>query len=271
MKGGPLWNRIAAATGIDFVAALATIAIIAQVKDFENSNDFLGASNEVWGVYALLLGLAAVFFLWFTSVFVARLRQVERASGTSGRLAMAVLASGAVIAGGFVMAIAAQWTGRELGATEVGLLSTAILEGPVLAFPIATYIVAAGLCVVRADGVAPPSRIIALLSLVIAPAYIALAGVQLFNNYAWMDETAMIVFLVWVLAVSAVGIDRWATIDEGWEPGRAPSPAPVREAPPPMPEPLPGPPPDVTAPQPRTRKPAARKKPATRKSPSRKT
>ena len=275
VKGGPLWNRIAAATGVDFAVAGAVIVILAQVKDFENSNDFIGASNEVWGAYALLLGLSAVFFLWFTSIFSARLRQVEAASDTSGRLANAVLASGAVIAGGFVSAVAAQWTARELGATEIGLLSTAILEGPVLVFPIAAYITAAGICVARADGVAPSSRIIALISLVLGPAYLAIGGVQLFNNYAWMDETLTIAFLAWVFAVSAVGTQRWGAIDEGWQPGRAPAAAPASAGPPPL-EPAPLEPLDdddleVTATLPRPRKPATRKKkPAKRKPPARK-
>src|SRR5687767_6435327 len=71
LKGGPFWNRLAAATGIDFVAIGVAIAILAQTKDFENSADFIGASNEVWGTYVLLLGVAAALFMWFTSTFVA--------------------------------------------------------------------------------------------------------------------------------------------------------------------------------------------------------
>ena len=273
MKGGPFWNRIAAATGLDFVLAGAAILILAQTKDFENSNDFIGASNEVWGAYVLLLGLSAVFLLWFTSIFVARLRQVEAASDTSGRLATAVLASGAVIAGGLIASVSAQWAARELGATEIGLLSTAILEGPVLVFPVAAYIGAAGICVARAEGVAPPSRVIALLSLLIAPAYLAIGGVQLFNNYAWMDETLTVLFLLWVLFVSVVGIQRWGTIDEGWEPGRPPATSAVRE-PEPLPmipeplEPLDDDDLEVTATLPQPRKPAARKKKPAKRKPS---
>jgi hypothetical protein len=183
-----------------------------------------------------------------------------------------VLASGAVIAGGLVASVSAQWAARELGATEIGLLSTAILEGPVLVFPIAAYIAAAGICVVRAEGVAPSSRVIALLSLLVAPTFLAIGAVQLFNNYAWMDETLTILFLLWVLSVSVVGIQRWGAIDEGWEPGRAPAAAAPPAPPPPVPEPLePLDDHEITATHPRPRKPAARKKkPAKRKPPARK-
>jgi hypothetical protein len=262
-QGGPFWNRIAAATGLDFVATGIVIAVLAQVKDFENSSDFIGASNEVWGVYALMLGFAATFFLWFTSIFVARLRQVEAASGTSGRLANAVAMSGAVFSGSLVLALASQWAARQLGASQVGELSTAVLEGPVLGYVIAVYIGAAGLTIVRAGaGVSAASRRVAQLSLLVAPAFLALDSIQIFNNYAWIDETGYIMFLLWVLAVSVIGLQRWGAIDDGYtrsEPAAADEIEPIV-----APEPLAGPERAVTASRPAARKPAARK-PAARK------
>lgn len=223
-KGGPFWNRLAAASGIDFVVAGLAIAILAQVKEFENSSDFVSASNEVWGVYALLLGFATSLFLWFTSIFVARLRQVEAATGTSGRLANAVLASGSVIASGFVLSLASQWAARQLGAGDLAELSTALLEGPALDYAIAVYIGAAGLAVLRAGAsVAAPSRVVAQLSVLIAPTFLVLGSIQLFNNYAWIDETGLLLFLLWVLAVSVIGVQRWGAIDAGWEPASEPA------------------------------------------------
>jgi hypothetical protein len=269
VKGGTIWNRLAAATGLDFVAIGIAVAVLAQVKDVENSNDFVGLSNEVWGTYVLLLGFAAIFFFWFTSIFVARLRQVEEASGTSGRLANAVLASGTTFAGALGLCIAIQWAARMLGAEDLAVLSTAILEGPPLAFILATYIGAAGLAVFRAgDTVAAPSRIVAQLSLLLAPAYVAIGGIQIFKNYAWIDETGYIVFLVWVLAVSIIGVQRWGEIDEGWEP------APARPAEEPAtlvfdegPEPLSASERAVTASTPR-KKPAASKQPGAKRKPA---
>lgn len=214
---GPLYNRIAAATGIAFVAIGVSIAILAEVKDFERSADFAGGSNEMWGTYVLLGGFASVFFLWFTSIFAARLRQVEEASGTSGRLASAVMGSGTIISAMLVLAVGVHVAARE-GATELAGLANAILDGPMLAFPIAAYIGAAGLAVMRSEGVAPSSRWIADMSLLVAPTFLALAGLQIFYRYAWINETGMFLFLAWVLAVSVVGVQRWASIDEGWKP-----------------------------------------------------
>lgn len=263
--GGTLWNRIAAATGLDFVAIGIAIAVLAQVHDIDNSGEWITKSNEVWGTYNLLLGAAAIFFFWFTSIFAARIRQVEEGSGTSGRLANAVLASGTVFAGALALVIAVQWASRMLGVDELAPLSTAITEGPMLGFVVATYIGAAGLAVFRAGpSVSPPSRIVAMLSLLIAPAYVAIAGIQLFKNYAWIDETGYFVFLVWVAAVSVIGVQRWGSIDEGWQPAQDAGPgsgSPDHPGPPPL-EPL-----ERTAEissRP-ARKPASRKKAAPKK------
>jgi hypothetical protein len=298
VKRGTLWNRLAAATGIDFVVAGVVIAIIAQNKGFENAEDWVGASDNLWALYVLLLGLAGAFFMWFTSIFVARLRQVEDVSGTSGRLARAQQMAGSVIAANIALAVGVQWAARMLGATEIAPLSTALLEGPTMAFPIAAYIGAAGIAVTRAGPGAPSSRITAYASVLIAPFYLVLAAIQVFKNYAWIDETGYFVFLAWVLVVSAQGVQRWASIDSGWTPSRrfappsmmssaaryeaararglpppptsAPTPPPTSRPTPqpttgpmPAPSPLPGPAREVTS-----SAPTERPKPAPRRAPS---
>lgn len=219
-----IWNRLAAATGIDFAAAGIAIAIIANNQGFENSEDWVAATDNVWAVYVFLLGLMGAFFMWFTGAFVARLRQVEDVSGTSGRLARAVQMAGSVIATVFISSVAVQWAARMLDATEVAALSTALLEGPTLWFAIGVYIGGAGLAVSRAGAGAPSSRLTAYVSLILGPLYIILGGIQVLRNYAWIDETGLFVFFAWVLNVSAAGVQRWATIDSGWTPSRRSAP-----------------------------------------------
>jgi hypothetical protein len=236
------WTKLAAATGIDFVAIGVAVGVLAQVNDFENSGDFaLQASNEMWASYTLLTGFAAIFFFWFTATASARLRQLEWGYGGSGRLAATFLASGAAIAGIIALGTGVQFAARQ-GAAATGLasLATALLEGPTLAFPIAVYIGAAGVVGYRSEGLPTYSRWLALVSLPTAAAFVAIAGLQLFKNYAWIDETGYFTFLAWVLALSVVGVMRWGELDAS-APGSTvglnpqplpPSPAPEIEEPP---------------------------------------
>jgi hypothetical protein len=96
------------------------------------------------------------------------------------------------------------------------------------------------------------ARIILLLGLT----YGALAGLQLFKNYAWINETGYISFVIAIIVTSVIGIIRWEDMDDRPRSGRPatpPPPPPVRE-------------PEVAAPaaparaaRPATRKPKAKK------------
>jgi hypothetical protein len=101
-------------------------------------------------------------------------------------------------------------------------------------------------------------------------AFIAMAGLQIFKYYAWINETAYISFAAWVLVVGIIGVKRWGEMDDRAL-GVAPVvPARVVRAP----EPEPDDEEEEPAPAPRPRKPAARKtttrKSTPRKAPARK-
>jgi hypothetical protein len=254
------WSRLAAATGIEFVAIAVALAIVGQVKDFETAGDFaLRSSNEMWGTYTLLIGVAAILLFWFTATAAARLRQLEWAYGGSGRLAATFFASGGAIAGLLAVEVAAQWTARQggaIGGAGFAGFATSILDGPTILFPAAAYVGAAGLIGLRSEGLPTYSTFLAQLSLPLGAAFIAGAGLQLFKNYAWINDTGGIAFFAWVLFLSIIGVVRWSDLDSGTgrPPARVaapavPSPAPVGTAP--------------AARKPRARKPAARKPRAT--------
>jgi hypothetical protein len=248
MKSQP---RLAAATGLAYVAALLTFAIIAEIKDFEHVSDIAGASNEMFGSLALISVFAAVFFLWFASAAAKRFQQVELSYGGSGRLAGAMYGSAVIIAGIIALEVGVQWAMRTGGA-DLGALANALIEGPTLGAPVIVFLGAGGLITVRAEGLAPPSPLLGRLAIATSAAYGVLVGLQLFKNYAWINETAYLTFTAWILVMSIVGIARWGALDGDASAGprrSAPAAAPAVEAP------------AVPA-----RKPAARKrKPAARK------
>jgi hypothetical protein len=228
---GVNWSRLAAATGIEFVVIAAALGIIGEIKEFETAGDWaLRASNEMWGTYALLIGVSAVLLFWFTATASARLRQLEWAYGGSGRLAATFFASGGAIAALLTAEVAVQWTARQggaIGGAGFAAFATAILEGPTILFPAAAYVGAAGLIGLRSEGLPTYSTFLAQLSLPLGAAFIAGAGLQLFKNYAWINDTGGIAFLAWVLFLSIIGVVRWAELDSGT--ARPPaSAAPVR-------------------------------------------
>lgn len=248
MKSQP---RLAAATGLAYVGALISFAIIAEIKDFEHVSDIAGASNEMFGSLAILSVFAAVFFLWFASAASSRFRQVEQGYGGSGRLAGAMYGSGVIIAGIIVLEVGVQWAMRTGGA-DLGALANALIEGPTLGAPVIVFLGAGGLITVRAEGLAPPSPLLGRLAIATSAAYGVLVGLQLFKNYAWINETAYLTFAAWILVMSIIGISRWGALDGDV------TAAPARSTPPPQPAEA------AAAP---ARKPAARKrKPAARKS-----
>ena len=263
MKGGPAWNRLAASTGIGFAAALVAVGVIGEAKDIAFAGDVYTASNEVFGSVTMLMGVAAVLLLWFTGTLAARVRQLE---GGSGRLAAVVNGSGAFLAGSLALGIAGVFAARNGGAPDLAAFTTGLLDGPTLFFPAAAYVTAAGVVGVRAEGLPSYSQWLARLSIPLGATYIALAGLQLFKYYAWINETGYITFAAWVLALSIIGVQRWGDMDER-------STGAVRAAPArPVPAPQAVEIDDVDAPV-RPRKPAARKSTArktTAKAPARK-
>src|SRR5438552_9278472 len=120
--------RLAAATGLVFVASIATVAIIGQAKDLKLAGDLaLRGGNEVFGWTTLLTGVGAIALFWFASTFAARIRRLE---GGSGRLATTVAVSGAFIAGTLALGISVAYAARSANSVGLGPLTTAIYAGP---------------------------------------------------------------------------------------------------------------------------------------------
>jgi hypothetical protein len=265
---GPVWTRLAAATGLLFAVAIAATGIVGESKDIALAQDYASASNEVFGSVVMLIGVAAALLFWFSATLSARLRQLDPGSP---RLAAAVNGSGAFIAGALGLAVGVLFAARNYGGADLAPLASGILDGPTLMFPAAVYVGAAGLVGVRTDGLPTLSRVVSRLSLGLAAYFVAAAGLQIFQNYAWINETSYIAFIAWVALLSGIGISRWTDLDERHLAPAAPAPvrrAPVveieqedeeerEEAPPPRRRPA--------ARKPAVRKPAARKKPAPRK------
>lgn len=250
--------RVAAATGILFVAMIAAARIIMEMKDFEQPGDLaLQGSNEVFGTVTLLAGFGAGFFFWFAGTLAARIRELE---GGSGRLAAAVNGSGAIIAGIIALNVGVAFAARSTGSADLAALNTALINGPTLLFPSAVFLAAGSLVAMRTPGVPNYSMWSARLIFPLALSYGAGAGLMLFKNYAWINETAYISFLVTILIVSLIGIVRWTEMDsdaprEARPRGRGPSAAAAAS-------PQPEPPTVSVAP---ARKPRPRKKAAPRK------
>ncbi len=243
--------KLAAAAGLAYVGALVSFAIIGQIKDFEHVSDYIGSSNEMFGSVGIVSVFAGVFFLWFAATAAERFRQVEMGYGGSGRLSRAMYGSAVVITGIIALELGVQWAARTGGA-DLGALANALIEGPTLAGPVIVFLGAGGLITVRAEGLAPPSPFLGRLAIVTSAAFGVLAGLQLFKNYAWINETTYITFTAWILVMSIIGIARWGALDGDT------AAAPARVTPPPAP---------VAAAAPAARKPAARKrKPAARRS-----
>jgi hypothetical protein len=205
---------LAAATGIEFVVAILIVAIIGESKDFV-TGDFAGASNEVFGWSTLLIGFGAAAFFWFAATFAARVRQLE---GGSGRLAAAVNGSGAILAGLLTLTVGVLFAARSSGSEDLAALATGLLDGPAWYFPAAVFVAAGSIVGVRTDDLPLYSAVLCRLGLGLAAFYIAAGGLSLFNNYAWINETAYVTFLAFVLALSIIGVIRWGEIDSA--PGR---------------------------------------------------
>ncbi len=264
MFKGPGWNRLAAATGIFFALALGAVGIVGEMKDIELAGDYVKASNEVFGTASILTGFAAVFLFWFSSTLAARLRRLE---GPPGRLAAAVNGSGAFIAGTLALGVSVLFAARNYGGSDLAPLASGLFDGPGLLFPAAVYIGAAGVVGVRCDGLPTASRVVSSLSVPLAGVLLAFAGLQIFNNYAWINETGYICFAVWVLVVSAIGVSRWT------EDIASPEPVAARAEPRTSrftDEDDEDDEEEVVAPRPRPRKPAARKSTAKKKAAPRK-
>jgi hypothetical protein len=204
--------RIAALTGTGFVVLVAAIGIISEMKDFDRAGDLvLGASNEVFGTVSLFGGFAAGLFQWFGSTLAARIRQLE---GGSGRLAAAVNGSTAVITGLLALGVGVGFAARSAGSSDLAALTTAIYDGPTLLFPAAVFLGAGAIVVLRTPTVPSYSTWFARIFFGLALTYGAFAGLQLFKNYAWINETAYISFALSILVISIIGVNRWGEMDE---------------------------------------------------------
>ena len=166
----------------------------------------------MFGSLEIISVFAGVFFLWFASAATKRFQQVELSYGGSGRLAGAMYGSAVIIAGVIALEVAVQWAMRTGGA-DLGGLANALIEGPTLAAPVIVFLGAGGLITVRAEGLAPPSPFLGRLALATSAAFGVLAGLQLFKNYAWINETTYLTFTAWILVMSIIGIARWGALD----------------------------------------------------------
>ncbi len=225
--------RMAAATGLLFAAAVVATGVISEMKDFDRAGDLvLQASNEVYGTTTLLTGFAAVFFFAFASTLAARIRQLE---GGSGRLAAAVNASGAIISGTLALSVGVAYAARSTGSADLAALLTGLLDGPALFFPAAVFLGAGSTVALRTASIPNYSMWTARLIFPLSLAYLAFGGLQLFKNYAWINETGYISFAVAVAITSLIGINRWGEMD-GTTPSQrraasAPAPAAAPAAP----------------------------------------
>ncbi len=218
--------RIAALTGTGFVVLVAASGIISEMKDFDRMGDLvLGASNEVFGTVALFLGFAAGLFLWFGSTLAARIRQLE---GGSGRHAAAVNGASAVISGLLALGVGVGFAARAAGSSDLAALTTGIFDGPTLLFPAAVFLAAGSIVVLRTPSVPSYSTWFARGFLGLALAYGGFAGLQLFKNYAWINETGYISFAVSVLVISIIGVNRWGEMDSTTPGQRQTAPAASR-------------------------------------------
>ncbi|HYZ91902.1 MAG TPA: hypothetical protein VFA34_05850 [Actinomycetota bacterium] len=217
--------RFAAATGLLFALAIAATGIISEVKEFDRAGDLvLQASNEVFGTTTLLTGFAAVFFFAFGSTLAARIRQLE---GGSGRLAAAVNASSAIIAGTLALSVGIAYAARSTGSADLAALLTGLLDGPALFFPAAVFLGAGSTVALRTPSIPSYSMWSARLIFPLALAYLAFGGLQLFKNYAWLNETGYISFAVTVAIVSLIGMNRWGEMDDTTPAQRRSAPAPA--------------------------------------------
>jgi hypothetical protein len=121
--------------------------------------------------------------------------------------------SGAVIAGLLTLSVGVGFAARSSGSTELANLLTGIIMGPTLFFPAAVFLAAGSVVVIRTPTVPSYSAVTARVFLLLALAYGAGAGLQLFQNYAWINDTAGVTFLVAIAIISVIGIIRWGDMD----------------------------------------------------------
>jgi hypothetical protein len=215
LSNDSFWTRLAAASGIGFVGAAVAAYVLTSTKHFANAGEVATkASNNLWGTWVLLVALAGVALLWFTSTSAARLREIE---GGSRRISSEHMAAGTVVAALLFVEVAIQFAVRT--APQAGgliALATSLVNGPVLTFAAGVYVLAAGVVGTRAGAALPVmSGVIARLSVLLGVALIAAGGLWLFRDYAWLNDSAFFAFVGWVFVRSALGTFRWADLDMG--------------------------------------------------------
>ena len=240
MRSGPFWTRLAAASGVGFAAAAVAAYVLQANNDFANAGALASeASDDLWATWVLLVGLAGVLLLWFTSASHARMRDIE---GGSRRVASAHFGAGTVIGAALFVEVAVQFAARG-AETASGLeaLAASIVGGPALAFAAGVYVVAAGVVGTRAGTSLPMlSGVLARLSVLLGIALIAGGGLWLYRDYAWLNDTAFFAVIGWVFVLSLIGIFRWGDLDAEGLPfsiapaTRQPAAARARKAAPPL-------------------------------------
>jgi len=226
-----LVRRMPAASGIGFVALIATDAIIRQVKHFPGFGNVAGASNEIFGTTMLLMGVGGALLVVFGATFAAHIR---RAVEGGERLAAAIATSSAVIFGLLALAVSVEYMARATHLPALVALGNGIVDGPALFFPAAVLVGAAGMAMLREHDVPMYKSLVAVTSILLGASFIAGVGLMLFKNYAWINDTGYISFLAFTLVVSGIGIIDWAEIRTGYErPAEeaAPAAAPARRTP----------------------------------------
>ena len=209
------WERWAAATGLGFVAA-ATIGFLirprppaADESGGEILDFFMRNEAEIrW--QSFFFGLAGMFLLWFGGTLAAALRRAE--NDPAGRLPAIVVASAAAGSALFLLgvtswaAVAAGIDGMSEGAAfalyHLGSVAFVMTD-----FPAAVFVWAASVGISRTRLLPDPAAWLGLVAgagLVLNAAGRLLLDEPTFAPGGAVGTGAFLLFVVWVLVVSAV-------------------------------------------------------------------
>jgi hypothetical protein len=212
------WERVAAATGIVFIALLALGNFLApnppaQDDPIQEVIDFAVDNRSALLIGSYLTGLALVFGLWF----LGSLRSfLMRAEGGTGRLSGVAFAGGIVFAG-LVFVSNAVGNGITLRIAEEGdpvavraLFDTLTVLIASASFPVAVLVAATSIVAMR-TGVLPrwygqAGPVVTLVFLV--------AGTAVYLDHGFLAPgggftlIAFVVFALWVLVTSVLMMQR---------------------------------------------------------------
>ncbi|MGH3081987.1 MAG: hypothetical protein ACRDNH_12780 [Gaiellaceae bacterium] len=209
------WERWAAATGLGFVAA-ATIGFLIRPRPpaaDETSAEILDffVTNEAeirW--QSFFFGLAGMFLLWFGGTLAAALRRAE--NDPAGRLPAIVVASAAAGAALFWLGVTS-WAAVAAGIDELNganayaLYHLGSVAFVITDFPAAVFVWAASVGISRTRLLPDPAAWLGLIAgagLVLNAAGRLLLDEPTFAPGGAVGTGAFLLFVVWVLVVSAV-------------------------------------------------------------------